>query len=322
MSYDTASIFTLIRESLSDDEFHNLCLCHFPSIDSQFTDGQTKDFKIRLLVKHLIQHKQDTHKLLQEVNRTNPNAYREFAEQTNSLMHLKRFPDSSKFDLNDLIDKCLEEILDKTGLIGLSICCNEDIFQKNFCERLKQSLCRSNIQIRPAISIKAKVASISSIVDSIGRYERMLNKSDIICPIKIEIATQNSDYIIQLWEKINGLFKAQFSHRLILIFFCKQYPLPISSILSLPSPEFKKHHVFQWINELASILHNMEIASGWKEEEIICKWVSNLMAECCQYDSYNLEIGLVYDHLSFILSELQQSSFTSPQDFLQNIYPR
>jgi hypothetical protein len=107
MSYDTASIFTLIRESLSDDEFHNLCLCHFPSIDSQFTDGQTKDFKIRLLVKHLIQHKQDTHKLLQEVNRTNPNAYREFAEQTNSLMHLKRFPDSSKFDLNDWINRII-----------------------------------------------------------------------------------------------------------------------------------------------------------------------------------------------------------------------
>jgi Effector-associated domain 7 len=79
MAYDISVIFTLVEASLSDDELQNLCLCHFRAVSSQFTTGQTKDQRIRLLVEYVDRH-QEIPKLLEEIQKLNPNAYAQYSD--------------------------------------------------------------------------------------------------------------------------------------------------------------------------------------------------------------------------------------------------
>ena len=47
---DRGTIRKLIESRLTDDEFQNLCLDNFPDVSRQFTEGQTRSHRIRLLV--------------------------------------------------------------------------------------------------------------------------------------------------------------------------------------------------------------------------------------------------------------------------------
>lgn len=319
MPYETDIIFTLI-ESLSDDEFQNLCLRHFKLTYYKFTDGQTKDRKIRLLVEHLDRHQEDITILLNYIKANDPVSYQQFVSQFSRRANIKQFPEISNFDLNNLMDKCIEEILDKQGLIGLSICCNEDIFLTNFCERLRKTLCRSNIQIRPRKSIKPQICSISQIVDSINKCQQVISNHDLIFPIVIDTHNLNSDVIERFWLELQNLFAGQLSRRLIVVMFCSGEHSCPPDILSLPPPQFRKSHVFAWINELASILYNMHLISDWREAETLDELVGNVVMECCRGEDGYLDISTVYDRLDLILSALQQEPSISPQTLMQNIY--
>ncbi len=73
-----SQIYKLIEEALSDDDLSNLCHGDFPKVYNQFTTGQTKSHRIRLLIEYA-QRQLEIPKLLQAIELINPNGYREFA---------------------------------------------------------------------------------------------------------------------------------------------------------------------------------------------------------------------------------------------------
>ncbi|MBD1855961.1 MULTISPECIES: effector-associated domain EAD1-containing protein [Leptolyngbya] len=78
-----------------------------------------------------------------------------------SNVAFQQFPEVFRFDLNPLIEKCLEELLEKKGLIGIVVPCSEKAFLKHFCDRLKHDLRRRNVQIRQPLSLNPQVISVS-----------------------------------------------------------------------------------------------------------------------------------------------------------------
>jgi Effector-associated domain 7 len=72
-----AKIRQLVEDALSDDDLSNLCQTEFPKVYKQFTTGQTKDQRIRLLVEH-VERQREIQKLLNVIEKINSNAYTEF----------------------------------------------------------------------------------------------------------------------------------------------------------------------------------------------------------------------------------------------------
>jgi hypothetical protein len=70
------SIRELVAAALSDDDLSNLCQDEFPKVYGQFTTGQTKSHRIRLLIDHA-ERQRETSKLLDAIARMNPVAYQE-----------------------------------------------------------------------------------------------------------------------------------------------------------------------------------------------------------------------------------------------------
>ncbi len=71
----------LVEDALSDDDLSNLCQDEFPKVFKQFTTGQTKDQRIRLLVEH-VERQREVPKLLNAIEKINPNTYTEFMENS------------------------------------------------------------------------------------------------------------------------------------------------------------------------------------------------------------------------------------------------
>jgi formylglycine-generating enzyme required for sulfatase activity/nucleoside phosphorylase len=72
-----AKIRQLVEDALSDDDLSNSCQTEFPKVYKQFTTGQTKDQRIRLLVEH-VERQREIQKLLNVIEKINSNAYTEF----------------------------------------------------------------------------------------------------------------------------------------------------------------------------------------------------------------------------------------------------
>jgi nucleoside phosphorylase len=70
------SIRQLVEDALSDDELSDLCQDEFPKVFRQFTTGQTKSHRIRLLVKY-VECQREVVKLLNAIKQINPKAYTE-----------------------------------------------------------------------------------------------------------------------------------------------------------------------------------------------------------------------------------------------------
>jgi RNA polymerase sigma factor (sigma-70 family) len=75
-----AKIRQLVEDALTDDDLSNLCQDEFPKVYNQFTSGQTKSQRIRLLVEHVKSY-QEIPKLVTAIEQTNPNAYAKFMSQ-------------------------------------------------------------------------------------------------------------------------------------------------------------------------------------------------------------------------------------------------
>jgi Effector-associated domain 7/SEFIR domain len=100
----TLTIRQLVEDALSDDDLSNLCQDEFPKVYNQFTTGQTKDQRIRLLVDYVSRH-HEIPKLLGAIQKLNPNAYARYSDSTTTLeggkveLEIKPFNPSSCSDL-------------------------------------------------------------------------------------------------------------------------------------------------------------------------------------------------------------------------------
>jgi hypothetical protein len=221
------------------------------------------------------------------------------------------------FDLNQLIDNCLGVLLGKKqGLVGLAVPCNDDAFRSHFCERLKIALGRSNIQIKPLLSLNPLVISVEQAVHSIKKYKLDVQRRDIICPIRVEVdrKNKNKSYCDEFWQGICTAFPDNFEHRLIMIMVGSKNSIFPNNVKKLEPPQFKREHVYQWVVQMREILR-------W-EEEMIDDWMETMMTDCLLSNPPNelLDIRGVYDHLDYSRDLLQRK--LSSRAFLEELKQR
>jgi hypothetical protein len=266
MNYiDLGEIRQLIQDALELENLLNLCIDEFKYVYDNFKN-KGRDCIIRELVDYAYRNN-EIDVLLVSIEKINPNIYQQFKlgsaqnrlPQQHSILH--RFPATSNFDLIEIIEQCRLEIIDKKGLIGLSIYCSDNSFLKNFCERLRQKS-RGNIQIRQTISIKPQVSSVKRAVESIGKYKQVLNNTDVVCPVRIYVDNPNSNIIKDFWVEVQDIIGSGFYRRLIIIMMGSQDCLFPSGVFSLPPPQFNKVHVTDWISDLTLSLHGMQTMNG------------------------------------------------------------
>src|SRR4051812_19599942 len=78
MEYNIAAVRQLADTALADEDLSTLCFEHFREVYDQFATGQTRGFRIRLLVEHAFRQRQ-LPMLLEHLRERNPRAYAEFA---------------------------------------------------------------------------------------------------------------------------------------------------------------------------------------------------------------------------------------------------
>jgi len=225
---------------------------------------------------------------------------------------LRQFPETYRFDLSQLIERCLEELYDKRGLVGVVVPCDTDAFLKNFCDRLKFELDRSNTQIRRTLALKPQTTSVSSAVEVIKQYKKLLQISNVICPIRVGIVDPTSSIPKDFWQQLQKEFQETFPYRLIIVMVGPgDCAFPPEAILLQP-PQFKRVHAMQWIRDIAQLLNWMQFLDEWVQK----------MVACCPNDEQQadlLDVGLVYEHLEYTLELLQQEQFPSAEAFLERL---
>ena len=222
----------------------------------------------------------------------------------------QQFPEVSRFDLTQLVDKCLGELLGKRGLIGLAVPCGEKAFLKNFCDRLKHELGRSNIQIRQPLSLNPQVISVSKAVEAIRQYQKLLQTSDVICPIRVGVCDASSNIPKDFWQQIQSAFQGDFKYRLIIVMVGSvDCIFPPDAILIHP-PQFQEIHAFQWIRDITRSLSWEDVMDEWRQKMIDRCLCDELQPGC-------LDVGLVYEHLDYTLSLLQKHPALTAATFLE-----
>jgi hypothetical protein len=223
-----------------------------------------------------------------------------------------RFPEVSRFDLTHLIDKCLGELLGKKGLIGLAVPCGERAFLKNFCDRLKHELGRSNIQIRQPLALNPQVISVNKAVEAIKQYKKLLQTGDVICPIRVSVCDSSSNIPLDFWQKLQDAFQDDFKHRLIVVMVGSEDCLFPPSAVLLYAPQFEQVHAFQWIRDITQVLDWMHLREAWMQKMVGRCLCGDVPGGC-------LDVGLVYEHLEYTLSLLQNNPSLSAEAFLDQL---
>ncbi|MDX2241458.1 MAG: hypothetical protein NW224_12305 [Leptolyngbyaceae cyanobacterium bins.302] len=248
----------------------------------------------------------DTKAVLKILEQLNSNG----ANSQPSKTTFQQFPEISRFDLTQLIDKCLSELLGKRGLIGLAVPCGEKAFLKNFCDRLKHELGRSNIQIRQPLSLNPQVISVNRAVEAIKQYKKLLQTGDVICPIRVGVSDASSSISKDFWQQIKTAFQGKFKYRLIVVMVGSTDCIFPPDAIFLNPPEFEKVHAFQWIRDITQVLNWMHLSEEWMQK----------MIDRCLCDELGcLDVGLVYEHLDYTLSLLQRNPSLSAADFLDQL---
>ena len=224
---------------------------------------------------------------------------------------LQQLAEISKFDLTQLMDQCLEELLGQRGLIGLAVPCSEKAFLKNFCDRLKFELGRTNIQLRQTLSLNPQVISVRKAVAKIEQYKRLLQTGDVICPIRLSICDPNSSIPKDFWQQLQEAFRDDCKYRLIIVMVGSQDCFPPDIVL-LPHPQFKKSHAFKWIRDIAQARNWMHLSDQWMQ-----KMTDRCL--CNESPSGVLDVGLVYEHLDYTLSLLQRNPSLTAEAFLEQL---
>jgi len=219
-----------------------------------------------------------------------------------------RLMNPCKFDLGELIRSCLNILEDTQGLVGLAVPYNQDPFLKHFCERLKERIGKSHTDNKQPLTLDNYRTSVDTAVTTMKRYKRLLQKGDVICPIRVAVSDPNSSN--EFWKKILAEFQDPqnfFEHRLIIIMVsseCKFFP---QGVTQLTPPQFTKADAHEWVLEVTDNL-------GWREEDRN-KWKRYMIDECLESECLNTR--LVYEHLEYTIKLLQQNQ--TAETFLQEL---
>jgi hypothetical protein len=209
------------------------------------------------------------------------------------------------FDLSELIRNSLNLLEDKQGVVGLAVPYNQDPFLIYFCERLKERIGKSYTDCKQPLTLDHYRTSVDTAVKIIKRYKQLLQKGDVICPIRVAVSDPNSSE--EFWQKISAEFQDNFEHRFIIIMVsseCKFFP---KSVIHLKPPQFTKADAHEWVLDVTNTL-------GWREQHRN-KWKQCMIDECLESEFLN--IRLVYEHLEYTIGLLQQNH--TAEAFLQEL---
>lgn len=232
--------------------------------------------------------------------------------QLTSETVLHQFPEAFRFDLSQLIEKCLEELDGRSGLVGLVVPCGEDAFLRNFCDRLKFELGRSLTKVRRTQSLSPQVISVSKAVDAIKQYKDQLQNNHVICPLRIKIADPSSNIPKDFWQQLQDAFQEKYQYHLIVVMVGTENCVFPPDVILLPPPQFRRVHARQWVREMTELLNWMPIFETWLQK----------MVACCLYDEQQpelLDVGLVYDHLEDTLTLLKKEQPLTAEAFLEQL---
>jgi hypothetical protein len=211
------------------------------------------------------------------------------------------------FDLDGLIDQCWSKLEGRSGLVGLALSYNPDPFLQYFCERLKHILAKEYIENIDALTLDYR-SSVDYTVKAIKRHKTKLEKSDVICPIRLEVSDAHlSEMSEDFWQKISAEFQDKVTHRFILVIVsreCKYFP---TNVIQLEPPQFKKVDIHKWFLSVTE-----EMAWG---EQVRNQWKEKMFCVCLNNEL--LDIRCTYDLLKLTIKILQQRP--SQEEFLQQI---
>jgi esterase/lipase superfamily enzyme len=106
MTHNFAAIRQLIKDALTQESFDDLVFDHFPSVQEQFTVGQTQPQRIRILLEYAKKHRK-IDQLLKAIEEINPTVYREFAPKLGGSQNSKTHPEPPPTDVQTAeIQKC------------------------------------------------------------------------------------------------------------------------------------------------------------------------------------------------------------------------
>jgi hypothetical protein len=290
MPHDTRIIRQLLTDALSDDQLTALCYDDFHPVYETFSSSQNKPQKIHILIEHCERHN-CIDELLACVERQNPAKYAEYKGRLIGSVNLPRI---SSFDLDQLVRECLAVLLEQRGLIGFAIPCDDDGFLKNFCERLKDELDRSNTQIRDCLGLKPQHTSVERAIATIKRYEKSLQSGNVLCPVRVP--DDNEAIVSTFWQRLCNEFKGKFEHRLVLMMAGGPDCAFPDGTIKLSPPRFAEVDVFQWVGKVTDSLK-------WSSD-VRHKWTNRVMKVCCYGNTLNMRY--VYDHLDDALKILQK----------------
>lgn len=215
------------------------------------------------------------------------------------------------FDLEQLIDDCIEALLGKQGLIGCAVPCNDAAFLSNFCERLEQELenAEVSVQVRSPLALTPKFTSAEEAVGSIMKFSGLLHDTDVLCPMQVqttnerEVITITIAMIDKFWRQLLKALVGSFEHRLVVLMFVPEelgcaFP---ESVIRLSPPKFRSVHVYRWVS---SIVFKMQHLDSKERQYVRDTWQDAMIVECSRGGD-TLHIRQAYEHMEYTLKILQ-----------------
>ncbi len=217
---------------------------------------------------------------------------------------MRSLGDLSDFDLEEF-EECTE-VLDKTGLVGVSVTISKDSnrhFPTHLLKRLQATFepfqNDAEIYIPPGVSLKVRFDSIDDIVEQLKPYKLRLAVSAIL----LTVTSDDEERLTLFWEKMSLVFDDPAKNWfLVLIIKEGEFQCPGTIEKKFSAPVFRRRDVLKWVRSIISGLPN----TGSQKKKLLFDWTEAVMGGCSK--NGQLHTDLVYEYLDMSLERLENKS--------------
>jgi len=280
--------------SFDDTDLGFFCLEYHTNVIDKFSDNMTRDRKIYLLIKYCRRRPEEFEELAINL-KIIPKKPRPSAAVTQSAKPAYQAIMPHNFDLRDLIEECVDCLLEQEGIIGFGLPYSSPTFVTNFCERLKQERGRNLVKVKDYLMVNPVHTPLDDVLLTIKRrYLPALQHQHILFAVQIPNATLAREF----WQRLQTLLNDKaMPHNLIVIITLTdngQFP---KELKTLRPPQFRRAHAQFWIRQIVE-------QRAWPDT-ITELWVKHMIVEC--QHGQGLHVDWVYDHLKDMLKLFHQN---------------
>ncbi len=302
-----AEIRQLLDLAFDDAGLDAFCLDYFEEVYDRFGRGLQKIEKLTLLLNHCRRTQQHFHALLRAMHICHNAQLEAFlVEKKITLVDEQPARDfappladyevimPSNFDLNEMVIECLDAVFGKQGLIAFLAPCSSIMFLNNLCNRLKLEWDRTQVCLKPLISIHSIHTPIERALFTITqRYKPTLQEQDVVFAVQCS----EKGVIDTFWQTLRSTLQDEVLHnRLVMILSIHEDCASPEGTIKLGQPCFRNAHVLRWVKQV--------VRSREWPEGLVQTWTNHIVAEC-SYDN-QLQIEWVYEHLEAMGNILKQ----------------